>query len=437
METDNRTLYFLSFVAGFTLGIFISSFFFIQPLIGVLIISVGLALLLPRESWVLPLLVISFGLGTIRYAVKDFHEIKMPESTGVVVSEPEDRENSRRFVMLADNNERVLVNVPLYTPVKYGDRIIVTGKLEKPGLIDSPAGEFDYGKYLAKDDIYWTLDFASIEVVSHGEGNTLKSALFRIKRNFVEHIKRILPEPHASLLSGLLVAGKDSMPKDILEEFRRAGVVHIVVLSGFNIMLIADFLRKVTFFVFPRGALTTSVIGIILFTIMTGAEATIVRAAIMALIVILAKGLGRGYSVPRALALAGFLMLLQNPKILVFDASFQLSFLATLGMIYFVPVIEKRLKWITEKGKLRETISQTLGTQAAVFPLLILSVGSFSPVFLPANVLILPLVPWTMLIGFLTTLLSYTSVHIALPLAFVSHLMLSWILFVANLLGSF
>ena len=433
METDNRTLYFLSFVAGFASGIFVSSFFFIQPLIGVLIIIVGCAVLVDKEGLFIALIIISCGLGILRYDIKDFHDVIEPTSSGIVVSEPEDRDNARRFVMLADNKEKVLVNVPLYTEVNYGDRVEVTGRLEKPGMIE----DFDYGKYLSKDDIYWTLNFSQLEVISHENGNPIKAILLKIKSNFLTHIKSILSEPQAGLLSGLLIAGKDSMPKDILEEFRRAGVIHIVVLSGFNITLIADFLRKVMLFIAPRFAITTSIVGVLLFVIMTGGEATVVRAAIMALIVVLAKSLGRNYSAPRALVLAGFLMLLHNPKILVFDASFQLSFLATLGMIYFVPVIEKRLKWITEKGKLRETISQTLGTQAAVFPLLILSVGSFSPVFLPSNVLILPLVPWTMLIGFLTTLLSYTSIHIALPLAFVSHLMLSWILFVANLLGSF
>lgn len=441
-------------IFSFSFGILLSSFVFVSPLIAVLVCVVGGAAWLAEkiiegkarpEVLILSLTLISSGFGILRYDIKDFHKLSVPMETGVVVSEPAERENARRFVFLADNNERVLVTADLYSPVEYGDRVSVSGEFKRPGIItDEDTGkEFDYGTYLSKDDIYYTLGFARIEVLAHEEGNPIKARLFRLKRSLVEHAKKILPEPESSLLSGLIVSGKEAMPKDVLEEFRRAGIIHIVVLSGFNITLIADFLRKLfqTLFIhlhlpaIPQAAALASTIGIILFVIMTGAEATVVRAALMALIVIGGKLLGRSYSAPRALVFAACLMLLENPKILVFDRSFQLSFLATAGLIYFLPPIERQLGFITKRFKLREVISQTLATQTAVLPVLLSISGSISPVFLPANILVLLAVPWTMLVGFTAILVSYISIIAAWPFSYTAHVLLAWILLVARLLG--
>lgn len=445
----------LIFILSFAGGIFISSFIFVPPLISIFILVIGIAVLtgergyrgkIEKEVLLIALVTISFSLGNLRYAVKDFHEILMPTETGVVVSEPEDKDNVRRFVFQADNGEKVLVSLPLYHPVQYGDRVRVRGRLERPGVIENEGKErdFDYGKYLAKDDIYHTLSFAEVEVISSGHGHLIRAVLFKIKNNFIEQARGILPEPQASLLMGLIVAGRDALPKDILEDFRRAGVIHIVVLSGFNITLIAEFLRRAFAFLFlklkwarfSRGPALASIAGVLLFVIMTGGEATVVRAALMSLTVIGANLFGRSYSAPRALLFAGFLMLLENPKILVFDPSFQLSFLATLGLIYFMEPIKKRLGWVTTWWNMRENLSQTLATQLTVLPLLIYSVGDLSLVSIPANLLIITAVPWTMLVGFVTVLLSYLSSLIAWPLAFATHLLLSWILFVSHALGS-
>ncbi|MEX2013405.1 MAG: ComEC/Rec2 family competence protein [Parcubacteria group bacterium] len=432
----------LIFIFGFILGVLVSSFVFVAPLVSVLVVIIGSALLvaerilnktISKEVLFLSLVLLSFGLGTLRYSIKDFHEPLVPVSTGVVVSEPEQRENTTRFVLRTDNGEKVLVNTGLYSPVQYGDRVEVDGKWQEPGLIDDEDGgrPFDYKKFLSKDDIHYTLSFATVEVLSGGHGNPVKRTLFTIKRSFVAKTKEILAEPYASLLSGLLVAGREAMPKDILEEFRRAGVIHIVVLSGYNITIVAEFMRTVF------RSVKFSVIGIILFVIMTGAEATVVRAALMVLTVILAKTFRRKFSAPRALLAVAFLMLLQNPKILVFDPSFQLSFLATCGLIFVTPIVEKYLPHVTSaKWGLGTIITTTLATQVTVLPFLIYSMGDVSLVSLPANILVLLIIPATMFIGFMATLMAYASAVLALPFAYLAHLLLAWILGVSHYLGS-
>src|SRR3989338_2209205 len=256
MEQKTNTNSVFIFIFGFISGILVSSFLFISPILGTFIIFLGLVIFLVEKVWkrevvkevlFLSLAVLSFGLGILRYSIKDFHESLTPSSIGVVINEPEQRENTTRFILLADNGEKVLVNTDLYSPVQYGDKVEVGGKLQEPGIIDNEDGgrSFDYASYLSKDDIYYTLNFAKVEIFSSGHGNIIKRALFKIKRSFVQQTKEILTEPYAGLLSGLIVSGKEAMPKDMLEEFRRAGVIHIVVLSGFTL---TDHTRASKFF---------------------------------------------------------------------------------------------------------------------------------------------------------------------------------------------
>jgi competence protein ComEC len=443
----------LTGIFSFVGGVLLSSFVFIPPLVTIFIILVGVAVLVAEKVWVshvkmevalLAVAIIFFGVGCLRYSIKDFHEARLPGSEGVVVSEPEQRENATRFVFKSDNGEKVLVSTGLYAEVEYGDRVKVAGELEKPGIIESESGRsFDYGKFLAKDDIYYTLSFAEVEIFGEREGHPLKAALLKVKQSFLAKVKETFSEPYASLLSGLLLAGKDAMPKDLMEEFRRAGIVHIVVLSGYNITIIAEFIRKVFEKIFilsrataiPALASGASILSILIFVLMTGAEATVVRAAIMVLTVVVAKMLGRKYSAPRALLLAGFIMLLENPKILAFDPSFQLSFLATLALIYVVPILEKYLSFMPEKLGLKTIVATTVGTQIAVLPLLIYSVGEISLVSLPANILALLIVPYSMLLGFVSVSLAYASSLLALPFAYITHILLSWILGVSGFFG--
>ena len=129
-------------------------------------------------------------------------------------------------------------------------------------------------------------------------------------------------------------------------------------------------------------------------------------------------------------------MILENPKILVFDMSFQLSFLATLALIYVSPVVGRYLHRVPEKWGLRTVLATTIATQTMVLPYLIYTMGDFSLVALLANVLILLIIPVTMLAGFLASLVAYVSSILALPFSYVAHLLLAWILGVSNYLGN-
>ena len=432
-----RNLLILTALWGFVFGIFVSSLFLLHPLICVLLSFVALAIYLlykilkgsvSTEVLVLVVFIFTFAFGAFRFAIKDFHELSIPENRGVVVSEPEERDSDIRFVVRTQNREKVLITTSLLNKVSYGDEVVLEGgaKVVKNG---------SYAKYLSKDDIFHTMDRAGVEVVSRHNGNFTIESLLSIKKYFTEKIKNILPEPESSLLSGLIVSGKQALPKDILEDFRRAGVVHIVVLSGYNIAIIAEFLFLLFGFLGSRRSAVISIFGVILFTLMSGASATVVRGAIMVTLLLFGKIMSRPASQPRILLFTASFMLMYNPKYLVFDPSFQLSFLALLGIVYGTPVLERYLYKLPEKFGFRSIVSTTLATQIFVLPYLLYNMGNFSLVFLLSNMLILPILPLVMLIGFIATLIAFVSNILAWPLAFISHLLLAWVLFVSKSLG--
>ena len=170
---------------------------------------------------------------------------------------------------------------------------------------------------------------------------------------------------------------------------------------------------------------------------MTGASATIVRASIMALLVMLARVTGRTNQIIRTLFLAGFFMLIHNPNILVFDPSFQLSFMATFGLIVLSPKIEKYFLFIPEKFDLRGSLVAVISTQIFVLPLILYMMGDFSIVAIPVNLLVLMFIPITMLFGFLTGVLGFINFFLAMPFAFLTYFLLDYELRIVEFFASF
>ncbi len=441
-SVSKRNLYILTALWGFVFGILFASLVRVPPLVCVLVILVAVTIYFAERHTIILIALCALALGALRFDIKDFHILAPAGSSGVVVSEPEQRDTDMRFVVKTDTGEKVLVSTDLFSNVKYGDFVTLSGIPKAP----QPA---DYAKYLSKDDIYYVMNFAKITKTSEDNGFWLISNLLKIKSAFVEKMKQILPEPESSLLAGLVVAGKQALPKSIQDDFQHAGVIHVIVLSGYNITIIAEFMLLVFGFLGKRKAALASALGIILFTLMAGATATVLRAAIMILILLIGKIYGREGNSGRILLVTAVLMLLQNPKILVFDPSFQLSFLAMIALIYVAPILQSKLTGMkliansptldreqTISFKLVELLSVTLATQIVVFPYLLYNMGNFSTVFLFSNLLILFIVPYTMLIGFVATLLAFISTILAWPFAFISHLLLKYILFIAHFLGN-
>jgi competence protein ComEC len=156
----------------------------------------------------------------------------------------------------------------------------------------------------------------------------------------------------------------------------------------------------------------------------------------MALLVILARATGNIYNITRALFIAAVIMVLHNPYIVAFDPSFQLSFLATLGLIWLSPMIEKRFTLMPSTWGLREFATATIATQIFVLPLLLYQTGLLSMTAFPTNLLVLMFVPVTMLLGFVTGVVGFVSTLLSVPFAYVTYALLSYELAVVDLFAS-
>jgi competence protein ComEC len=246
----------------------------------------------------------------------------------------------------------------------------------------------------------------------------------------------MLPEPQSSLAAGILIDGKQSINGELQEKFRKTGLVHIVVLSGYNVSIVAEAITKVFMFLPRFAGMFSAIAGIIAFALITGASATVIRASIMAIIVILSRMSLRNYDPARGLFIASFLMLVHNPSILLNSPSFQLSFLATFAVIRVVPVFERWGSLIPKRFGLRDLVISNIVVQAFLFPVLSWMTGFVSVVSLPVNLLVLPFIPLTMLMNFITAMIGLVPLSIfnflALPFAFISQTLLSYELAVVN-----
>lgn len=346
---------------------------------------------------------------------------------GTVVDEPDERERSWQLVFKPEGmKSKILVTLPRHQRFAYGDRLTLRGKLILPRPFVAENGRLvDWPAHLAKDDIFYQVFNPKAELISLG-GFGLRRVLFSLKTAWLAQVGRILPEPESSLAGGLIVGARQSLGEEWQRAFRRTGIIHIVVLSGYNVTIVADSIMRMFSFLprFAGAGLAGS--SIVLFALMTGAGPTVVRASIMALLVLTARAGGRLYNIGRALILAGVLMILYNPKSLIFDLGFQLSFLATVGLIYLSPIFEKRLGFLPERFGLRSIVSVTVAAQLFVLPWILYKTGALSLVALPVNLLVLPAVPAAMFFGFLTGALGFIATFLAQPFGYLSFLILAY-----------
>lgn len=348
---------------------------------------------------------------------------------GVVVSNPVLKISSQEFklALAPPFKGNVLVKTARHPEFSYGDELKIGGKIEKP-FSES------YGKYLAKERISGVSTFAEADKLGSGKAGRLKEFLFGVKNGMTESFQKVLPLKESALLSGLTLGERGEFSEEFKEAMSKSGTTHLVALSGYNISIIVWTLMGifVWFSVRKRAAFFFTVLVIIGFVLMTGAEASVVRAAIMGILVMLAHEMGRFFDFRNAIILAGLVMVLQNPKVLAYDIGFQLSFLALLGIIYLRPAIIKFMHLGGEPGILswRESLLTTASAQLMVAPLLIANFGNFSPISLVANVLVLELIPVTMALGFVIALLSFFSYYLPLFLGLVASVLLKFEIFV-------
>ena len=335
----------------------------------------------------------------------------------------------------------IKIKTSLYPRYNFGDQITFEGTLTKPFNFSSPDGrQFDYRGYLAKDDIFYEIRSAHIRTASSSPENsgtvsvmdTLSEILFALRKSFVAHLESALGEPHAALAAGLVVGEKSALGKQLLDDFRTVGLIHIVVLSGYNITIVGDALRRMLSFLPRVWGIVVGALGIILFGVLVGGGATVVRSCVMACIALSSQIIRRDYSVSRALLFAGMIMLIQSPMILFHDPSFQLSFLATMGLILLASPIESRLGFIPERFGMRGIVASTMATQIFVSPYILYMMGQISLIGMFVNIIVLPCIPLTMLCVAITGLIGFVSSSLSIVAGWGAYGLLSYELYIVQ-----
>jgi len=452
-------------VGGFILGVFVRSLFPVGFAFAGLAVLIAVAVLLlslndrskVRSTAVVALALLAFAGGVLRthIAVETGDPALSSQLgakvviEGAVFAEPDVREASVRLSVRADTlfaqgatttvDAGVLVVAPVHAGIFYGDRIRAEGNLELPETFDT-GGErqFDYPLFLAKDGIAYELSFAKVARVGKNEGNPIKASAIWLKQIYLEGLQRALAEPQSGLAGGITVGDKRGLGEELSETFRAVGLTHIIVLSGYNIMIVIYGISRVfaRFSVRRSIQFGTSIFVAVFFALMTGFASASVRAAAMATIAVAGSATGRMYLALRALAVVGLGMVIWNPLVLVYDPGFQLSILATAGLIVFTPLIAPRLTFITPKFALREIAATTIATQLTVLPLLLYQNGQLPVYSLFANLLVLVAVPWAMLLSLFAALAGMALGPFAVVVAFPAYALLSYMIGVAQLFAA-
>lgn len=256
---------------------------------------------------------------------------------------------------------------------------------------------------------------ATLNVKKVGVVNSWRATLGRWQEKMLAYVRQNYNEPQASLLNGILIGNTDGMPERLNAAFQATGTTHIVALSGFNVTIImAIVVNWLIKFIGRRWAWIPALALLIAFVVMSGASASVVRAAIMAIIVQAGLFIGRPINIGRLLAYTAMAMAIVNPLIVWHDLGFQLSFLATAGLVALSKPMTTVLPWVTEKLGLRESLATTLSAIVMTEPLLLWRFGRMSLVAPLVNIVVVPMIPLAMAIGAVSLLGMWIP-----PLAFV------------------
>jgi competence protein ComEC len=337
---------------------------------------------------------------------------------GVIVDVPDVRDNYISLVVAVDRmlsieegswlpvDGRVLARVNRFSDWRYGDPVWLRGQLQSPPIFEG----FNYRDYLARSDIHSLMPEATAGRAGLRSGNVLLRLIYDYRQAARRTIDQIFPDPEAALMAGILLGDESAITDDVRGDFNQTGTTHIIAISGFNMTIIASlFISLFGRWLGQRRGLLAAGIAIGLYTLLVGADAAVVRAAIMAGVSLLARRLGRRVDALASLGAASWLMTIVNPLTL-WDVSFQLSYAATLGLILYAEPLQDwftRIStgWLGEmraqqlSGPVGEYLLFTLAAQVTTAPIMAYYFNRISIISFLANPIILPVQPAVMILG--------------------------------------
>jgi competence protein ComEC len=367
---------------------------------------------------------------------------------GVVTQQPDRREDKQSAVIAAERvvvddvelavGGLVLLQLAPNPELRYGQRVQLEGKLDQPKTGD----DFDYRAYLARHGVYALMTKPKLTLLPGAAGASWQRLMLGLNDRARSTALKLIAEPHASLLIGILLGVQSTIPDDVLEAFSATGTSHILVISGWNISVIIVGIAGLlaAFKLSRKQAALLSLPAIALYVVFVGASPSVLRAALMGSLAVLATLADRESEAWTSLLVACCAMTILDPNVL-WDIGFQLSALATAGLFAFARPIEGLL---TRRGPFAwrglrwavEPLTATLAASLLSLPILLYHFGRLSLIAPAANVLMLPAVPFAMLFGSLATVGGMLWLPLGQLLALLAWPFLEWLLVVSRWLAA-
>ena len=389
----------------------------VQPWLAILIALASLAVLLAGGDRRLRIIAASLAFGLLAVC-RAFSLVPAADTlpsgpgpltvSGTVASRPEPRDAAQTLVLEVDRlrhgggwedaRARVLVRVDRYQDWAYGDRVVARGDLRP---VDPSSGY--WAEYLGRQGIYHTLEYPGMQLVERPGQPDLRRLIDDLRNRLDSVCASLMPEPQASLLAGILVGSRATMPPEFRDALNVTSTSHIVAVSGFNVTLLAAAAQLVALrFLSRRKATLLSILVVWSYALLTGLPPSATRAALMATMALAAVLAGRGGDALSFLCFSGALMTALDPLVL-YDLGFQLSFLATAGLVMLEPVLRRLMGRLP--AWLSGSLSVTMAAQLATLPVLISNFQLVSLVSPLSNLLIAPVLPSLMGLGGATVIL--------------------------------
>ncbi len=376
---------------------------------------------LKMKWWFISLLFLAFFL----WRLLNIRKLSLPENQLVKMMGRVTKQPYLKGSYQIINVGPLLITTNRFPSYFYGDKLMVVGELKKQVINSFLTQYFAF---------FPTIQKIEEEKNLPNQRNFIKW-LLKTRGQVEENLNQLLPEPHASLLLGVIFGVKSQMPENFWQNLRKTGTLHLVVASGQNVVLVSGFLMNVLLWFLKRKvAIFFSLLGILVYVLMVGAEAPAVRAGLMATMISVGQLFGREGNPGKFLLITAMLMLLISP-LMLFDIGFQLSFAATAGLVWFYPFLKNKALNLAKIPLLGEGLLISLAAQATTLPLLWFNFGQFSWLSPLVNSLVLPIIPIVMILGTLLAGLSFFSKFLAQLLAWFVWPFLTWFIKVVDFFG--
>ncbi|MDP2664701.1 MAG: ComEC/Rec2 family competence protein [bacterium] len=350
---------------------------------------------------------------------------------GTIVGDVQERIENTQLVVLPEGAKKgkILVTTDRFKQYRYGDILEVSGKLLAPVVFE----EFDYPGYLQSKSVHAVMYYPKIAVLKQG-----KSPLFVLKDKLRDVISSFLQPSKAATFGALLLGDQGKMTTEWKDKLNKTGLRHITAISGQHVVILTRMLLP--FFLWlglwRRQAVFLSFACMVLFILLTGMQSSAIRAGIMGGLLLFSEFIGRMNVALRGLVFAAAIMLLLNPWLLKHDPGFQLSFLASLGIIFALPFFTRVLKFLPATLSIRENLAVNFSAQLFTLPLLIHNFGYVSLVGVLTNLLLLPVIPLLIGIGFVFLLGGLVSGVLGAMLSFPVQFLMGYYHFIVEFFSS-